>query len=227
MGLHDTLYFVACRDCNELRPVIDHSLAHSDAAEAESLNAYDEFLARHHAHHIACLWRSGSELHADRALWDPMATLTFEVTDGDQSYVVSATRRSIDDEREYRFTTGVLEVGNSEVHIDPSDLRRGLDRQFYPHALRPTKLDRFLSAVHEVITHIDANELAIAFDAADDPAVSIACMPEDTFNELLARCTDIFDPWELSHVLDFLRANRDADGLLALRVRRHVAALSA
>jgi hypothetical protein len=228
MALHDTQHFAACRDCGELHPMLDSSVAFLDDAGLEGADAYTEFLARHRAHHIASLWRSGWEVRADRPLWDPLVTLTFEVTDGDQSYVVNATRRSIEDERMYRFVPGALEVGNAEVQIDPYDLRRGLDLQFQPQALRPTKVDRFLATVHEVITQIDADDLEIEFDAADDPDVSIACMPDATYKDLLARCAKIFDPGEeLPRVAAFLRDNRGADGLLALRVRRHVTALSA
>jgi hypothetical protein len=116
------------------------------------------------------------------------------------------------------------EVANSEIQIDARDLRRGLS---YQHALPPMKIDRFLSAVNELISQIDPDELVTAFDDADDPAVSIADMPDGIYNELLARCTDIFDPMELPRVVTFLGDNRNADGLLALRVRRHATALSA
>jgi hypothetical protein len=227
MSLEDTLYFVACRECHELHPVLNAGAVIFEDPDALRADAYSAFLSKHHTHHVACLWRNGSELRADRPLWDPMATLTFEVTDGDRSYVVSATRGSIEDERMYRFFPGALEVGNAEVQIDPSDLRRGLDLLFFPHALRPTKVDRLLSAVHEAINQIDPNQLVIAFDAADDPAVSIACMPDGIFSAILDRCAEIFDPWELPRVVAFLTDNREADGLLALRVRRYVAALSA
>lgn len=227
MALQDTLHFVACHDCAVLYPVVSPSAAFFDDNNGEGTDAYTEFLAQHRAHRIACLWRGGSEVRADRPLWDPMAILRFEVSDGERSYVVTASRRSIEDERAYRFTTGALEVGSSEVQIDPRDLRRGLDLQFYPHALRPTKIERFLSAVHEAIHQIDPDHLEIAFDAADDPAVCIAGVPDRVYDEILVRCAEIFDPWELPRVVAFLHDNRDADGLLALRVRRHVVALSA
>jgi hypothetical protein len=227
MALHDTLHFVACHDCAELHPVDSPSAALFGDGDTDGTDAYAEFLSVHRAHRVACLWRSGPEVRADRPLWDPMATLIFEVSDGERSYVVSASRPSIEEERVYRFKAGALEVGNSEVQIDPRDLRRGLDLQFYPHALRATKIDRFLSAVHEAIHQIDPDHLEIAFDAADDPAVSIAGLPDGIYNQILARCSEIFDPWELPRVVDFLRDNREADGLLALRVRRHVVALSA
>lgn len=208
--------------------MLDSSVAFLDDAGIEGADAYAEFVAKHRAHHIASLWRSGSEVRADRPLWDPLATLTFEVTDGDQSYVVNATRRSIEDDRRYQFAPGLLEVGNAEVQIEPYDLRRGLDLQFRPEKLSRVRIDRFLAAVHEVVNQLDAEELEIAFDDADDPTVSIAGMPDATYNDLLARCAKIFDPREeLPRVVAFLRDNRGADGLLALRVRRQVAALSA
>jgi hypothetical protein len=227
MAFRNALHFVACHDCTELYPVMGPDAALFNDNDGEDTDACTEFLAKHRAHRIACLLRSGSEVRADRPLWDPMATLMFEVSDGDRSYVVNASRRSIEDERVYRFTTGVLEVGSAEVQIDPRDVRRGLDLQFYPHALRPTKIDHFLSVVHDAIHQIDPDHLEIAFDAADDPAVCIAGLPDRIYNEILARCAEIFDPWELPRVIAFLRDNREADGLLALRVRRQVVALSA
>jgi len=225
MGLNTTLHFIACRDCGELHPIPDTGAALLEDVDdgANDGDPYKEFLIGHQTHHVASFQRSGSECCADRPLWDPMATLTFEVTDGDRSYVVTATRRSIEDERVYRFAPGVLDaMGNAEVQVDPRDVRRGLAR---PPALRPMKIDRFLSAVQEVVSQIDPNELVTTFDDANDPAVSVAGMPDGTYNELLARCNDIFDPSDLPRVVTFLSDNRDADGLLALRVRRHTTTL--
>ncbi len=224
MGLDTTVHFTACRDCGELHPLVDTgAIPDDDANGIDNVDTYKEFLARHRTHDIARVSRSGSECRADRPLWDPMATLKFEVTDGDLSYVVSATRRSIEDERVYRFALGVLdEVGHSEVQIDACNLRRGLS---YLRALPSVKIDRLLSTVDEVINQIDPDDLVTAFDDADDPAVSLADMPDGIYNEILARCTDIFDPVELLRVVTFLGDNRNADGLLALRVR-HIDALS-
>jgi hypothetical protein len=111
-------------------------------------------------------------------------------------------------------------VTNSEVLIDHRDLRRGLDLTFYPRALRLTKLDRFVSVVRDVVSQLNPNQLTIAFDDAEDPAVSVARMPDETYQELLARCAEIFDPSEFDTLTKFLQSNRYEDGLLALRVRR-------
>jgi len=223
----DNVYFLACRDCGELYPLLGQHTASLDETDTDSGDTFRAFLSRHRSHHITCLWRGDAEIQADRPFWDPMATLTFEVTDGDRSYVVRAARESIEDDRVYQFLPGTLQVGNAEVQIDAHDLRRGLDRQFYPYALRPTKVDRLLATVHELIDQVDPDQLVIAFDVADDPDVSIARMPDRIFSEILTRCGEMFDPWELPRVVEFLRDNREADGLLALHVRRRVTALSA
>lgn len=212
---------LACHDCGVLQPIDDASVHSRDDAEAAMHEGLDEFVARHQTHRTACLQRDGSESTADRPLWDPMATVTFSATDGDLTYVVTAARPSIDAPRVYRFVPGTLTVPTAEVAIDTADLRRGLDLEFQPHALRPTKLDRFLSALEEIIGRIDPEALEIAFDDADDPAVSVAPLPDAAYRQLVGRCTEIFDAWELSRVTHFLHDNRDADGLLALRVRRH------
>lgn len=222
MTFSGKMLFVACHSCEVLHPAVGYTTDPPDDASGELLAAFGEFVARHWAHDLAWFRRNGSDVVSDQALWDPMAVITFEVTDGDHIYVATATRTDIDEPRTYRFAPGQLEVAHTQVQIDDDDLRRGLDRSFYPQALRLTKLDRFVSVVHEVISHLKPDELPVAFDDADDPAVSIARMPDQTYQELVGRCAEIFDPAEFNTVTKFLQDNRYEDGLLALRVRREL-----
>jgi hypothetical protein len=215
--------FLACHDCGVLHPIEPPPPSLDETASDD----YAAFAADHVTHHTTRLVRQGDETASDQPLWDPMGTLAFQATDGEQHYVVIGRRESIAEPRTYRFAPGELETRNSEVLLDDRDLRRGLDRQFFPHALRPTKVDRFISVVHDVVSHITPNDLEFAFDDADNPAVSIARMPTESYHELLTRCTEIFDPWEWPRVSRFLRDNRGEDGLLALRVRRQLSLLSA
>jgi hypothetical protein len=218
--------FLACHDCGVLHPVEAAGLSGLIDPTAASED-YAAFAADHATHHTARFIRQGDDTTSDRPLWDPLGTRTFQATDGEQHYVVIAHRESIEEPRTYRFVPGELETRNSEVRVDDCDLRRGLDLQFFPYALRPTKLDQFISLVHDIVSHIPPDDLEIAFDAADDPAVSVARMPTESYQELLDRCTEIFDPWEWPRVSRFLRDNRGEDGLLALRVRRQISLLSA
>ncbi|MFN8628211.1 MAG: hypothetical protein U0587_19845 [Candidatus Binatia bacterium] len=220
MGIGGNMLFVACRNCGLLHPAVCATAHPSDEATTESLVAFGQFIGEHQAHQLAWFRRHGAEAASDHPLWDPMAAITFEATDGQQTYVVVSCRTSIDEPRTYRFAPGALHLASTAVLIDDHDLRRGLDRTFQPHVLRLTTLDRFVSLVHEVISHVRPDELSVAFDDAEDPAVSIAPMPDETYQELVDRCAEIFEPSEFGTVAKFLEDNREADGLLALRVRR-------
>ena len=211
---------LGCRDCQVLYRVVNDPPPAWDEPTEDAIDTHNDFVACHAAHRLARFRRRSSDSHADGPLWDPMSTIHFEITDGEHTYVATCTRNAVDEPRLYRFAPGALEVCTTEVSIDEADLRRGLDRHFYPHAVRPTKVDRLMAVVHELVRSVDPEDLEIAFAASDDPAVSIARMPDYLYQELVARSTEVFDGWEMSTVGDFLSDNRDDDGLLTLRLRR-------
>jgi hypothetical protein len=80
--------------------------------------------------------------------------------------------------------------------------------------VRPTKVDDFLNALHATIRDLALEDIEIAFADVDDPTVSIAPMPEQAFQQLLAASTRIFDASEIPRVERFLRQNRLEDGVL-------------
>ena len=224
MELSHNRPLIACRDCSVLQPLTCVRSTQADDAADVWREAYRDFLADHRGHDLACFTRHGDAFASDHALWDPMATITFEITDGERIYVATGSRLSLEEPRIYRFVSGTLDAVGTAILVNDEDLRRGLDWEFYPHALRLGKLDRFVLMVREIVGRLNPEELPIAFDDADDPMVSIARMPDRSYQELLARCAEIFDPTELDTVSKFLRDNRDEDGLLALRVRRELRA---
>jgi hypothetical protein len=219
--------FVGCTECCVLHPVVHESTSLSGDARQAAAEGFNEFVAAHMSHGMTTLERQGNATRSDGPLWDPLASLTFHVTDGSQTFVVSATRGSIDEPRQYRFTPGRLAATPPRVTVEDDHVRRGLDRQFFPHAVRPSKIERFVGILRDVVSQIDADGLEIAFDDADDPAVSIARMPDDHYEELVTRCAHVFDASEMPHVSNFLAANRSEDGLLALRVRQEYRVLAA
>jgi hypothetical protein len=224
MDLSSHTWLIACRDCSVLQPAARVISGWADDTAEAWREACFQFFSKHQGHDLAWFARHGDDVASDRALWDPMATVTFEVTDGQSTYVATGSRTSLEEVRVYRFAPGTLDSTGAVILVDDTDLRRGLDLEFYPHALRMGKLDRFVGVVREVVGHLNPAELPIAFDDADDPTVSVARMPDQSYEELLARCTEIFDPAEIDTVSRFLRDNRDEDGLLALRVRRELRA---
>jgi len=180
-----------------------------------------DFLAAHSGHQVTHLHRADdSHIVASGPLWDPMTTVSLQVTDNRNCFVLTSERRSIEEPRRYRFQPGSLAPLPPLVNIDSRDLRRGLDLEFYPHALRRSLVDRFVSVVLELVRRLDPDELDIAFDDANDPSVSIARLPAHAYASLRARSAEIFPPEDLGRVHKFLDENRFEDGLLALRIRR-------
>jgi len=215
----DTRY-LACQRCHRLQPLAAVAAHADDEAAAAAAEALHEFRTEHEGHPLTQVWRDGAALHATGPVWDPMSVMTFAVTDGRASYLVTVERPSIDEPRIYRLVPGELAATPATVSIEHGHLLRGLDRELFPYALRPSKLDRFLGAVRAVLERIDVDELDVAFDDADDPAVSIARLPDVQYAELVESCARIFDAAELPRINGFLAANRFEDGLLALRVRQ-------
>ena len=182
------------------------------------------FFAEHGAHGLNEMNCALGAAMTGGPVWDPMAELLFEVASGAETFVVRATRASIEAPRRYRFAPGTLQVNAGVVEIDEADVRRALDLELYPHVLRASQIDALLTVVHASLDGIEADELEIAFEDIDDPEVSIAALPDQAYRRILDASTQIFDDWERPRVARFLEENRGEDGLLALRVRRRASA---
>jgi hypothetical protein len=218
--------FLACHDCGVMQPIAQHPADPHDDAEESAVESYSEFVAAHRMHRTGPVRRLGVDTAMDRPAWDPLATLHFEVTDGERRYVATVQRDTLDAPRTYRFGPGRIGVCHTRVGVADDDVRRGLDREF-PAALLPRmKVDRFIGVLHDIIARLEPSELEIAFDDADDPSVSIARMPDGVYAQLVAESVSIFDEAEWPRVAQFLDHNRGEDGLLALRVRRRLAPLN-
>lgn len=212
--------FLACHDCGTLVPADISERTGLNGAAQELALGLEEFVVEHGSHTLVELRRTKAESLSGGPLWDPMAAVHFELTDGARRYVARAWRACVDDPRRYELTPHVLQGAASQVNVDERDVRRSLDLEFFPHAVRPTKIDEFVEALRHALREVATEELEIAFVDAQDPAVSIARMPERTFQQLLAASARIFDPWEMPLMQRFLEENREGDGVLALRVRR-------
>jgi hypothetical protein len=212
--------FLACQECGTLIPADPSAADLPDDVAIEAVATIEEFVAAHGTHTLCELRRTAADSLLDRPFWDPMATVHIELTDGERTYVAKAHRRSVEDPRQFDLEPFSMGAVETKVDVDDDHVRRGLDLKFFPHAIRPTKIEDFLDVLHSALRDVCTDELEIAFVDADDPAVCIARMPEPIFQQLLAASARIFDPWEVPLVEGFLRENREEDGALALRVRR-------
>lgn len=218
--------FILCQTCKVLYPLELAEILPAEEAEAcaEDLHA---FRSEHRGHELEVVRRLPGASTYDRPAWDPMATEWFQVSCGQGTFLVRSWRDSVDEPRRRALQPGPLPAEQSSVEIDLAQLRRALDRHFFPHALRARKLDQFLVLVRELIQDIDPSSLEITFDDVEHANASFAPFPDELCDLLLVQCRSVFDESELQRVAEFIDSNRTAVGALAVRVYRQLAALTA
>lgn len=203
--------FIACRTCRRLARQLP---------ELEDFDDGDSFTTVHAGHCLEPLVRRGDAFISDRPIWDPMATTYFEVTNGEEVLVVCSTRPSIEAPLERILLPGRLRLDAVRVDFETDLIRRALDAHFFPHALRPAKIERFLAGLDELRHAVDPDRLEIVFDSADEPHVQYARLPDHLLSQLVGRATEIFDPWECERLRSFFDTACGDDGLFCLRLTR-------
>jgi hypothetical protein len=209
-----TQSFLLCRQCGVLHPV--PSLSDVDDETLQDLGA---FRAAHEAHVLEDAQRLPDSPLFDGPTWDPMSTRWLRVAAGADVLLVRSWRRSIDEPRRHEVTTTPPPTADC-IEVDEPLLRRALDRHFYPQAVRPAKLERFVHTVRELIADLDPGEVETSFDDVALPNASIGPFPVELCDTLIDRCAPIFDPWEMERLRSFVADHRLEDGALAVRVRR-------
>ena len=206
---HET--FLACRTCQSLQRI---------RPELPPDEEEPPFDVRHAGHRLEPLRRIGDAFLSDKPVWDPMATTDFEVTNGSEVLIVRSGRRSVEEPIERILLPGRLRLDHVSVAFETDLIRRAIDAQFFPHALRPAKVDAFLATLAALCRDVDPDRLEIVFDSAEEPQVQYARMPDHLHAQLMVRCEAIFDEWERERLRSFFAMARGDDGLLCLRVTR-------
>jgi hypothetical protein len=215
--------FLLCRECGTVHRLYSvQELAEGGMVSEAAAIAYGGFLVDHRHHPLERLERTATPVYHAGPLWSPHQVSITEVTNGRDTLTVRSARESVDDGRTGTIVPERLLEGRVQIGIDEPHVRRALDHHFHPYALRPSKIDRFVDAVHDVLAQLPAEHVVTEFDDADDPAVSIGRLPDEGVVALLDRGIEIFDAWELARIASFVSAERDEYGALALQVRRQM-----
>ena len=217
--------FIACLDCQVLEPTAAETSG-QPKCNATNDGAANGFLRTHLRHHTTRLERRDLELSSEQRWRRQNSTATFAATDGKRLYVVTGSRPSRGEPLLYHLRPGTLQAKESNLAVDEDTIRRALVSALFPYRLSASKFRRFMSTLRDVTDSLSVEELDLVFEANDDPSVGIAHMPRGAYADLARRCAGLFDPWELPRIEQFL-ASDIREGLLALRVRRELAALDA
>jgi hypothetical protein len=209
-----SLSLLLCRQCSVLHP-----LPAGPTADDDLIHDLAAFRAAHEAHGLADAQRLPDAALFDGPTWDPMSTRWFRVIAGPDILLVRSWRSSIEEPRRFEVTAVPPPTADC-IDVDEALLRRALDRHFYPHAIRPTKVERVVRTVHELIAPLDPRFVETTFDDASLPNASIGPFPPALCDALLARCTAFLDAWEAERLRTFIAEHHLEDGALAVRVRR-------
>lgn len=210
---HATERYLACRSCRQIERLLPDLAAVLDGDDLP-------FAARHEGHKVEAVSRLGDAFLSDKPVWDPTATTYFEVSNGDEILMVRSGRGSIEDPVQRTLVPGRLRLDHVAVEFETDLIRRAIDAHFFPHAIRPAKIEQLLNALGDLCNEIDADRLEIVFDSAEEPQVQYARLPEPLFDRLMIRCESIFDEWERERLESFFANARGDDGLFCLRVTR-------
>ena len=207
-----------CRDCGVLHPLP----VERPTPEPDDLEDLESFRSTHSDHRLERAYRLPDPILHDRPAWDPMARSWFRVAVGEHSLFVCSSRSSIDEPRHHEVCTSPPKF-RVRAELDESGLRRALEQHFFPNNLASERLNRFVTGAREIYAAVEAECVDTSFDDAELPNAEIGPCPLDVCTRLRARAVEDFvDPWERERVLDFIDANTDEYGALAIRVLREI-----
>ena len=208
--------YLLCRRCGVLHPVpMDGSV------DDEAMQDLAAFRAEHATHILEDAQRvPDSSLYAGPA-WDPMTVQWFRVATGTETLVVCSKRTSIDEPRRHELTAA-LPRAVGRIDVDEALLRRAFVRHFCPSDGHSPQLERFVEAVHGLISDLDPNEVETTYDDAALPNASLGPFPAERCDALFRRCAPAFDAAERERLRSFIADQRLEYNALAVRVRRTV-----
>lgn len=207
-----------CRDCGVLHPLPPAE----PIPQADDIDDLAIFRSTHRDHTLERAFRLPDPILHDRPAWDPMARAWFRVAVGEHAMFVCSSRTSIDEPRHHEICTTPPSF-SLRTEVDESLLRRALEQHFFPNHLRADRLNAFVSVARRLYAETPGECLETSFDDPDLANAEIAACPLDLCARLRDEASRVFaDGWERDRVGEFIDANVDEYGALAVRVLREI-----
>jgi len=198
--------FLHCRDCAAV-----HRISGSDQAPVPlsdgSLSAADDFrhfLSTHIDHQLVLLRRSSEAEMLSHARWDPMCRVVWEVSDGQNDFIVTSGRTDVEGPRQYVITPGRLMLESETIDIDSETLRHEIDEALFPHSAPPSRIFGLVKACRRMVTSLSADGLDLVAESRDDPNVQLACLPESVARSLRREVGSLFAAEEAERLFEVI-----------------------
>ena len=213
-----------CHDCGVLHPL--PNAQQNVAVEDEDEDDLEIFRSAHRDHNLERAFRLPDPILHDRPAWDPMARSWFRVAVGEHSMFVCSSRTSIDEPRHHVLCTAPPAF-SLRAEVDEASLRRALERHFFPNRLSVERLNDFVAAARKTYAAVEASCVETSFDDAESANTEIGPCPLDVQAQLREAVERVFtDDWERGQMMEFITANVDEYGALAIRILRELALTS-
>ena len=218
--------FIHCRDCRDVfRPSpLDRTPEFRltpDGAVADVRDDCMAFLTSHARHALETLRPTWAPALHQGAFGDPMATVIWEVTNGAQVMLVESSRTSLTEPLRYTVRPGRLVVETPSIEIEEAEIRSDVDRALFPGTAPHRKLDAFVARFKAIAWDVDPATLDVVYDVPCDPTLSVARLPADAGERLVAAAREIFGESDAARIAQRLaETSADADAFTVLLRQR-------
>jgi len=171
--------FLFCADCLAVHRVTRADRApmfFADGTPAESDDA-QKFLTTHLDHRFRVLRRSSDAEMISHPRWDPMCRVAWEVSDGDDDFVVTFGRSDLETPREYTIMRGRMVLAHESVDLDIETLHHVIDEALYPHAAPTRKIDILIGRCRQMVAATPLELFEPLAESREDANVQLACLP--------------------------------------------------
>lgn len=222
--------FIHCCVCDAIHHVSTFDKAPiyvfvRDEVKAQATDDWRLFMTQHAGHRLEPLKASGEKLFTDGLPPDPMSVVYFEVTNGQDRYVVRRARKSIQEPMSYELIRGRLADGGVTVEVQEREIKKEIKNHFsWAPATCPNdeKIDLFVRLLKEIANTLDPQSIKISEYSYTDDSISYGTLDCSVLDALADRCADYFLPDELASLRRFIDTHRDGADVMTLVLRRQL-----
>jgi len=222
--------FIRCCVCDAIHHVSTFDKAPTyvflrDEVESLATDDWRLFMAQHAGHRLEPLKASGEKLWSDGSPPDPMSVVYFEVTNGQDRYVLRRARKSIQDPMGYELIRGRLADAGVTVEVQEREIRKEIKNHFsWAPATCPDdeKIDLFVGLFKEVAKTLDPQRIQISEYSYTDDSISYGTFDRTVLDALIERCAEYFLPDELASLRRFMDTHCDGSDVMTLVLRRRL-----
>lgn len=201
--------FLYCIDCRDVHRVsdLDRAPMYGPDGTPRAVDDFQQFLMRHGDHRLRALRRSSdAEIHS-HPRHDPMQRVCWEVSDGNERFVVSFGRDDLESPRRYSIAPGRLVLESEAIAVDAQLLRDIIDDTLYPYAAPTSRLDSLVETCFRRIAALPWEAFELVDEDREDPNVQLACLPDGVVAELAHAAKRLFAGPEGDRIAELLECD--------------------